>query len=115
MICNCCGEDKKWDAFSSSGKRGYAEKCKECGVWLRLFAAAFGPSRKWHENRKKTAVRMREQRNAEKAAKPKPVTHLYQVFNIQPPKESYETTHCTILAQAAWPYRSTAGVCGVSV
>ena len=84
-------------------------------MWLRLFAAAFGPSRAWNENRDKTAARMRELRNTEKAAQRLPTADLYSAFNIQQPKESYETPYHTVLANAPWPYRRTAGLPSVSV
>lgn len=104
MICSCCHEDKRSKDFTHSGKRGYADKCKSCGVWLRLFAAAFGPSRKWHENRAKTTERMRSQRSFNKDAQVKPSADLYVAFGIQLPREKVTMNIKTVLAAAPWPY-----------
>jgi len=117
MKCQCCGDEKGHTDFSYVGGKGYADKCKECNLWLRLLAAAFGPSRLWHENRKKTSERMKEMRRARAAAEaPKTqLPDLYEAFGMQLPEERNETTFATRLANAPWPYRSASGVCGVSV
>ena len=65
--CACCGETKQAVAFS---RPGYNKKppsnCLECGVWLRLFREAFGPTRDWKANREKTAIQCRERYWAKK-------------------------------------------------
>ena len=108
--CTCCGEDKPKSYFSSSDSNpsGYAPHCKDCGVWLQLLRKHFGPTRKWNENRAKTAERYRMKRAAEQAEKARHLGSLYQVFGIQLPREKVSMDVRTVLAQAPWPYREAA-------
>ena len=64
--CNCCGKTKYTAEFTHSTGYGWAKHCRECGMWLRLFREAFGPTRDWKANREKTAIRDRERYWAKK-------------------------------------------------
>ena len=116
MICNCCYEDLPWRAFSNSAKRVSA-KCKECNMYLRQFAAYLGPTRDWEANRKKAAERKRAWRATQPPKVKKPKPPKVKAHKPVPIKEraTYVYAYRTILANAPWPYRRTAGVCGVSV
>ena len=115
MICSCCHEDKPTKHFTYSSGFGWAKHCRVCGVWLRLLRPYFGPTRDWEANRKKVAERKRVLKVAQppKVKKPKPP----KVKAPKPIKEraTYVYAYRTILANAPWPYRRTAGVSGVSV
>ena len=84
-------------------------------MYLRQFAAYLGPTRDWEANRKKAADRKRAWRATQppKVKKPQPP----KVKAPKPIKEraTYVYAHRTILANAPWPYRRTAGVSSVSV
>lgn len=102
MICNCCGEDKKTPHFSY-GRNGWTAHCMDCGVWLRLFKARFDPSF-WLDDKKtrKSQELIRKEERVENVAQ------LYGAFGIQFPEDKPRPEICTVLADAAWPYRDAA-------
>ena len=77
--CACCGDTKSVRHFSWNQKRlDYSPSCRECGVWLRLLRAVFGPTRDWQKNLENTKQRSRDRRNA-------PVNNLFEAWGIRRP------------------------------
>jgi hypothetical protein len=102
VICYCCGEDKKTDYFSY-GNKGWTKHCKECGEWLRLFKARFGPSFESTERMGRKSLDMIRKEEAQEK-----VAQLYSVFGIQFPVEQQTVEVRTVLADAPWPYKEAA-------